>query len=287
MTLSTALLVPSGGAAGPSGTLGGRIAYAFDGGSNLDVYVARGDGTASHRLTSTRFDEFSPSWSPDGRLLAYRINPPRSDEGDIWIMRADGSRKRNLTRSPSVADWSPAWSPDGRVIAYFSTAGGGGDVWTMWPDGSHARNLTREGTLNEYPTWSPDGRWIAFNSHRDGQFEIYVMRADGSGQRNLTHNPAPDEWPAWSPDGRWIVFMSERAGGEDVFAVHPDGSGLRNVTSTPTVYETHPRWAPDGRLAFARHSENGPIELVVVPLAGGREQVLPLEPIFGFAWSRR
>ena len=64
------------------------------------------------------------SWSPDGRRIVYRVNPPRSDEGDVWVMRADGSRKTNLTRSPAVADWSPSWSPDGSRIAYFSTAGG-------------------------------------------------------------------------------------------------------------------------------------------------------------------
>ena len=143
------------------------------------------------RLAATKLDDFSPAWSPDGRSIAYRVNPRRSDVGDIWVMRADGRTKRNLTKTPQIAEWSPVWSPDGRRIAYFS--GVGLDVWVMRPDGTGRRNLTRRGGLDEYPSWSPDGRRLAFGSHRDGQFEIYAMQADGSRQVNLTRNAAPEQ----------------------------------------------------------------------------------------------
>jgi TolB protein len=172
-------------------------------------------------------------------------------------MRADGTGKRNLTRTPRVADWSPASSPDGTRIAFFSAM----DVWIMRSDGTARRNVTRNGALNEYPTWSPDGRNLAFNSHRDGQYEIYRATASGSRQRNLTRDPAQDQWPAWSPDGRHIAFMSDRDGSEDVLVMRADGSDVRNVTHTPALGESHPTWMPDGRLSFTRHGETGPIEL--------------------------
>jgi Tol biopolymer transport system component len=281
------LVLTAAGGRGWAGAKGQLVlAYAGDARGNLDVFVTSlGREAKPRRITSSPRDEFSPSWSPGGRLIAYRVNPPRGDEGDIWVMRADGTHKRNLTRSPLTADWSPSWSPDGELIAYFSMAGGGSDVWLMRADGTKKRNVTRNGLLNEYPTWSPTGRSFAFNSHRDGQFEIYRAGVDGSGQRNLTRNTAQDQWPAWSPDGGLIAFMSDRDGSEDVFVMRPDGSGVRNLTRT-ALEESHPAWLPGGRLSFTRHGETGPIELWALDVARGEAQRLATEaePIFVFDW---
>jgi Tol biopolymer transport system component len=263
------------------------LAFANDLGRSLDVYVvALGDATPL-RLTSSPRDEFSPAWSPDGRHIAYRVNPPRGDEGEIWVMRADGTRKRNLTNSAGVADWSPAWSPDGRRIAYFSAARGSADVWVMRSDGGGKRNLTRNGLLNEYPSWSPDGGRLVFNSHRDGQFEVYSIRANGTGTRNLSRNASHDKWPAWSPDGRLIAFVSDRAGSDDVFVMRPDGTGVRNLTRTQALDESHAAWMPDGRLSFSRHGETGPIELWAFDVGSGEAERLQTsaEPVFVFGWK--
>jgi Tol biopolymer transport system component len=264
------------------------LAYASDEADSLDLFVSVGNSPA-RRLTGSARDEFSPTWSADGRRIAYRVNPRRGDTGDIWIMRSDGTRKRNLTRTPRVAEWSPAFSPDGTRIAYYSNAVGVGDVWVMRPDGTTRRNVTRNGQLNEYPTWSPDGRSLAFNSHRDGQFEIYQATATGLRQRNLTRSPAKDQWPAWSRDGRHIAFMSDRDGGEDVFVMRVDGSGVRNLTRTPALDESHPTWLPDGRLSYSRHGETGPVELWAVHVDGTETHRLETsaEPVFVFAWKPR
>ena len=163
------LLVASVAAAKRSGLP--TLAYAGDAGGSLDVYVLS-SGAAPRRLTTTRLDEFSPSWSPEGRRIAYRVNPQRSDVGDIWAMRADGRSKRNLTRTPRVAECA-------RVVTRRAThrvlergRGRLGDA-----NRRHASaHLTRRAGLDEYPSWSPDGRRLAFGSHRDGQFEIYAMQ---------------------------------------------------------------------------------------------------------------
>ncbi len=153
-----AALVPS--ATGSHDAAKWRLAYAgeVEGRRGLDVYVALVPGGAPRRIAGVAGrDDFSPAWSPDGKLIAYRQNPPRSDESDIMVVSAQGGRARNLTRSPGVADWSPAWSPDGKLIAFFSSRAGY-DIWTMRPDGSRPRRLTRSGSLDEYPSWSPDGK---------------------------------------------------------------------------------------------------------------------------------
>ena len=282
--ISMALAIASGAAANPNELP--ALAYASDGrGGTLDLYVLSSGAAEPRRLTATALDEFSPAWSPGGGSVAYRVNPRRSDVGDIWVMRADGRNKRNLTRSPRVAEWSPSWSPAGRRIAYYSSLGM--DVWVMRPDGTRRRNLTRRAGLDEYPSWSPDGQRLAFGSHRDGQFEIYAMRADGSRQVNLTRNAADDQWPVWSPDGRLIAFMSERDGSPDVFVMEPDGSNQRNFTATPDLEESHPAWLPDGRLTFTRHGETGPIDVWAVGADGRDAEQLDLavEPVFVYAWK--
>jgi TolB protein len=266
-----------------------RLAYATESSSGgLDVYVAVVPGGKPKRIAGVDGrDDFAPAWSPNGKEIAYRLNPPRSDESDIMVVAARGGAPRNLTRSPGVADWSPAWSPDGRSIAFFSTRGGGRDLWVMRRDGTGKRRLTRDGSLNEYPSWSPDGRTIAFQSARDGEFEIYAMTSQGGRQRNLTRHPARDQWAAWSPDGRWIAFMSRRDGSDDVFVMRPDGSGVANLTRTPNLEESHPTWAPNGELTFTRHGETGPVELWSTTATGSNARRIDtrLEPVFVYDWS--
>ena len=180
----------------------GTVAYSAEvsPATGLDLFV-RAPGGKARRLTDGAVNEFSPSWAPDGRWLAFRVNPPRGDEGDIWRMRRDGSGRRNLTRSPGVADWSPAVSPDGRLIAFMSSREGTHELWVMDAGGGDARRLTRAEELSEYPSWSPDGRWLAFGANRAGGFEIARIAAEGGEETNLTAHPGRDQWPAVSPDG--------------------------------------------------------------------------------------
>jgi TolB protein len=251
-------------------SLRGRIVYSH----GDDVWVARADGSRPRRLTHRPGPEFDPSWSPDGRRIAYRdsrrgIN--RNDE--IYVMHADGTHTRNLTRSP-YNEWSPSWSPDGGLIAFYSA-----ELFVMRPDGTRARPVIE--VEGEYPAWSPDGRQIAFMSAQPGargnnpNYDVVVVNRNGSGTRRLTDWPGEDGWPAWSPDGELIAYTtSQDSHGQfegrgpymNVHVMRPDGSGKRRVVHG--VWGAYPAWSPDGRfIAFTGN-----------PLSGFDEHVWVVSP---------
>ena len=268
----------------PIGGGTGRIAYSCEidySRYRLDICVSDLSGTNRVRLTKSRSNEFDPSWSPNGRRIAFRVAPSglpaTTPLADIVVINADGSGRKNLTDNPRRGNWSPAWSPNGRQVA-FATARTGTDVWVMRSDGSHLKRLTRGG--GEYPAWSPDGKQIAFMSSRTGDYEIYVMTADGTRVRRLTQSAGQDGWPAWSPDGRWIAFTPERGratGLFDIYVMRPDGSDLRNLTrDTDDLSSDYPDWAPDGStiLFSAYHQDRDGGGIYLMKADGGERRQL-------------
>jgi len=168
---------------------------------------------------------------------------------DIYVMNADGSQLRNLTRN-TVGDRNPVWSPDGRRIAFENNW----QINVMNADGSGQRRLTRNGGRNFAPAWSPDGQKIAFERRtgrkkygpcngcgRASTFEIHVMNADGSGAQRLTAQGAQ---PGWSPDGQKIAFMSERDGNAEIYTMNADGSQQQDQTRTRGWKESGLVWSP-------------------------------------------
>lgn len=142
------------------------IAYINDYCSSASHIAAiSSDGSRKKRLTKPRdFRDYSaqtPVWSPDGRWLAFATRKSGSARtaGDIWIMRADGTSQRNLTRTLHLQESAPAWSPDGKLIAFVSEGAGPDAVlYQMSVDGSA---LTRLLNIDLLPTgfirldWGP------------------------------------------------------------------------------------------------------------------------------------
>jgi Tol biopolymer transport system component len=221
-----------------------------------------------------------PAWSPNGRRIAFagvRSGAATAFAGDIYTMRADGSRQRRITNSHDAVD--PIWSPDGRTIVFTRMRRGrdglaSGSLWAMRRDGSNQRQLTRraEGQIDQAGSFARDGAQFAFTrvtcappekggclSRRPG---LFLMRPDGSGQ-HLLLDRASD--PTFSPDGNRIAFVSDRDengrlsyGDREFFAnelyvMRADGDEQRRLTRTRHLNEAQPSWLPDGtRLAFQR-----------------------------------
>ena len=209
---------------------------------------------------------WGPSWSKDGRWLAFIVGPPFASDAvdvDIWKVRSDGTGLVNLTPDSDANDALPDFSPDGRRIVFRSRRGGNADIYLMDADGGDVRRLTRHEATDTMPAFSSAGDRVAFTSLRDGNFELYTVALDEDGRpgppERLTTSPGHDMHPRFSPDDEWVLFTSQRAELGDelpllrvVFQPQPYGELHAVRLSDRTVVRlTHNKWE-DGPTAWVR-----------------------------------
>jgi imidazolonepropionase-like amidohydrolase/Tol biopolymer transport system component len=198
-----------------------------------DIYTMPIGGGRATRIASGMAYEVQPRFSPDGRLIAFTSD--RGGGDNIWLMNADGSNKRQLTKEDFTLLNNPTWSPDGRFVAarkHFTTqrSAGTGEVWMYHVSGGKGVALVERPSpqhqkeLGE-PTFSPDGRYIYFSrdttpgpifqyAQNSNQQLFAIERYElATGERSTAASgPGGSVRPAPSPDGRYLAFVRrERA----------------------------------------------------------------------------
>ena len=194
----------------------------------------------------------SPTWSPDGRTLAYECS------NALCVTRMDGSTVAGPDRA-AEHEWYPAWMPDGRLsfVGYkcewycyvlvltglhmVSLEPGGGARVVQFPEYvAHASDLA----------WSRDGSWVAFTCDLGDRVEVCRMHVTG-GVDQLTSSPGKASWgPSWSPDGQRIVFATTMYGDQAELAVLEPDRTIRRLN--PAVHGQDPFWLSNGnRIVFA------------------------------------
>lgn len=290
-------LAPSGGA-----QVNGALAFSDGGAGGRDLYTVQPDGTGRQPLVSIPAGrEAQPTWSPDGRFVAFSTELP----GDMWaigrVERASGGI-RLLTNGPG--DLEPDWRPDGELLAFSSFYPAVSQVErstiaVVRPDGTGLRPLVQlisSSHVITSPSWSPDGTRLVFvlRSNAEGG-ELYVTDSAGRNTRRILAHPGWDDIdPAWSPDGRRIAFSSgphrpgqpaeEVAHGIWLYDVVTGDVGA--VYSDPTLDLRRPSWSPDAtQLAMDGREPGGRVYALYTAAALGGVLVGPIttgaEPAWG------
>lgn len=169
---------------------GKKIVFTSTRNGDLDIYTMDADGSNVKQLTHELGYDGGPFWSYDGKKIVYRAEHPqtlheiedykdllsrgliRPGNLEIWVMDADGSNKRQITRN-GAANFAPYFFPDGKRIIFASNVG------------------------------DP-------KSGRD--FDLYMINIDGTGLERVTYSPDFDSFPMFSSDGKRLVWASNRNG---------------------------------------------------------------------------
>lgn len=252
----------------------GTVAYArFPSSGEAQLFMMDANGRNRIRLIRHAGSDSEPSWSPDGRRIAFTSTSKASIQG-IFVADANGTGLRQLTRHltpPNAAflDAHPRWSPDGTRLLFHRYRDNRTDLYVIDANGGGLRKV---GPGFE-PAWSPDGQKIAFALRigRYGNYDIYVSNPDGSGRRRVTRSPANDNDPDWSPDGRTLVFESRRKDNTDIYTIGSDGKRERRLTRA-AGYDASPVWSPDGKwIAFASRRTRTQFDIWVMDRDGSNQ----------------
>ncbi|MCI0567764.1 MAG: M28 family peptidase [Acidobacteria bacterium] len=164
---------------------GGKMIFTSVRDGDLDLYVMDEEGQ-TRRMTSEIGYDGGAFYSPDCSEIVWRASRPKGEDLDeykrllakglirphaleIYIMKADGTQKRQLTQN-GAANFCPTFTADGRQILFASNAGAAGgrefDLYRVGKDGGEPERITFSPGFDGFPHVSPDGRWIVWASNR-------------------------------------------------------------------------------------------------------------------------
>lgn len=178
---------------------GKKIVFTSMRDGDLDIYSMDIDGKNVKRLTNELGYDGGPFWSYDSQWIVYRAHHPKSEKDvadyksllkeslirpttlEIWIMKSDGSGKRQLT-SNGKANFAPYFFPDGKRVIFASNVndpkGRDFDLYAINIDGTGLERITFNPTFDGFPMFSPDGKKLVFASNRnykiEGETNVFV-----------------------------------------------------------------------------------------------------------------
>ena len=248
---------------GVPGAFSTRIAYVTSTGLGKDqrfeLVVADADGFGPQSIVGSPEPLLSPSWSPDGRKLAY----VSFEQGNSAIYMQDVSTgARELLSSGKGINGAPAFSPDGRKMAMTLSRTGNPEIYIRDMATGRTQQITQHWSIDTEPAWSPDGRSVYFTSDRGGRPQIYKVPVSGGSPERVTLEGEYNARASIAPDGRKIAVAQGR-GNEYRIAVW-DIEAERFTVLTPGRLDESPSFAPNGSMILyaTREGDRGVLSAV-------------------------
>ncbi|WP_353148560.1 Tol-Pal system beta propeller repeat protein TolB [Pollutimonas bauzanensis] len=254
---------------GVRGVFSTRIAYVLQTGNNYELQIADADGQNPQVMLRSKQSIISPSWSPDGKRLAY---VSFEDNKPVVYVQTLSSGQRVPIANFKGNNSAPAWSPNGQQLAIVLSRDGISQIYTINADGSGLRRVMRSPLIDTEPHYTPDGGSLVFTSDRGGSPHIYKVPVAGGDAQRITFNGSYNISPAISPDANNLVYVTRRDGAFRI-AIQNMGSGSEQLLTAGPDDES-PSFAPNGMQILYSSVQGGRSVLAVTSVDGRVRQTL-------------
>ncbi|MFK7787256.1 MAG: peptidase S41, partial [Crocinitomicaceae bacterium] len=246
---------------------GSTIAFNYKG----DIYLVSSEGGQARALTTHKDHDFMPTWSPDGKTIAFASN--RHGNYDIYTMPSQGGLAKRVTFHSS-GDIPCSIDENGTI--YFNSSRLDSELNSQFPTGtlSELYSIDKEGKLNqvlttpaESATWNKDQTKLIYHDRKgyENQWrkhhtssvtrDVWMYDPTTKEHTQLTDFDGEDRNPIWSSDEQSFYYLSEESG---TFNVWKRDIGGGNKTQL-TKLENHPvrflTMSTSGMLAFGYDGE--------------------------------
>jgi TolB protein len=212
----------------------------------------------------------SPSWSPDGKSVAYVSF--ETSRPAIFVQELATGRRTQLTNFRGL-NGAPAWSPDGRSLALVLSKDGNPEIYTLDITSKKFTRITNHFGIDTEPSWSADGKAVMFTSNRGGKPQIYQITLSNKRVERLTFDGDYNARPQVTPDGKGLVMVHRYAG---VFHIAVQNLATGNIrVLTQTDLDESPTIAPNGAILLYATKDNNRGILAGVSLDAGVKYKLP------------
>jgi len=259
---------------GVRGAFWTRIAYITVTGASPNwqyaLMVADSDGFNPQVVVRSREALLSPSWSPDGRRIAY----VSFESGNSAIYVQDlGTGSRQVVSSFRGINSAPAFSPDGSRLAMSLSKGGNPDIYVMNLASRSLDRITNHFAIDTEPEWAPDGKTLYFTSDRSGKPQIYQVAATGGDATRVTFQGQYNASPS-VVDARGIKLAMVQGSGNVYRIAILDRATSQYALISPGNQDEAPSFAPNGSMLLYAASEGSRGVLYAVSADGRVRQRL-------------
>ena len=251
---------------GVRGVFDTRVAYVTevrsdDSETRYLLNVADVDGHNEHVILDSARPVMSPSWSPDGKKLAYvsfEFDQPR-----IFVQEIATGEREEITSFPGI-NGAPAFSPDGRNLAMTLSKDGNPEIYVMDLQTRRFRRITRNDAIDTEPSWAPDGKSLVFTSNRGGKPQIYRTVVNGGRPERITFEGDYNARAVHSPDGTKLALVHRDQGRYRIGVLDMENGALQVLTESNL--DESPSFAPNGSMIlYATTDGPSPVLAAVSP----------------------
>ena len=258
---------------GKSGFFDSTLAFSKKVSGGKELFTASALGRDLHQVTHDGGFNVSPSWSKDGRQLAYTNISDLGHRLGIWDRV---SRVSRLRRFPGNIAISPTFTPDGQIAISLSL-NGHPDIYLLNSDFKASQPLAPSWAISVSPSFDLKGRKMVFCSGRLGGPQIFMLNRDTGVVDRVTYDGTYNTRPSLSPDGRFVVFARLTDSGHRIFIRDLVVNQERQISFGPGNDED-PSFDPDGYFVSFASSRNGGVKIYVTTRYGDPARLIPTGP---------